>query len=209
MKPLQKFEPKQVNQLKNRILFCNIGYMKYYKGNTEDDSIVGGGSFVDEEGYGHEVCNFISDTKKKNTFGYVQTPQNGQINIDRLGAEPQDEYIRGVDIVYTANHPDGGTVIIGFYLDAKVYRHYKQFKCIPDIYAENDINGYRICALKENCYLIPPEQRTFFIPRGCKGGIGQSNVWYADSPEARSTKREVLEYINAYLTIFWSSKTGH
>ncbi|USE39546.1 hypothetical protein [Endozoicomonas sp. SCSIO W0465] len=194
MKALLKFEPKQE---KKRLLFCNIGYMKDYKGNTEDDCIEGGGSFVDEEGYGHEVCNFVLETNKKNAFGYVQTSNNGQINIDRLGAEALDEYIRGVDIVFTAKHPEGGTVIIGFYLDAKVYRHYKQFKCTPDIYAENDINGYRICALKENCFLIAPEERTFFIPRGCKGGIGQSNVWYADTPEARFTRRRVLKYIDA------------
>ena len=35
-------------------LFCNVGWMADYKGQNENDKIVGGGSYVEK----YEVCNF-------------------------------------------------------------------------------------------------------------------------------------------------------
>ena len=40
-------------------LFCNVGWMADYKGQNENDKIVGGGSYVKREGMGYEVCNFV------------------------------------------------------------------------------------------------------------------------------------------------------
>ena len=39
------------------ILFCKIGWMENYCGQTANDQIQGGGSYVKEHGIGHEVCN--------------------------------------------------------------------------------------------------------------------------------------------------------
>lgn len=42
-----------------RILFCNIAWMKEYRGNEDGNDIpVNGGSFVDETGDAHEKYNF-------------------------------------------------------------------------------------------------------------------------------------------------------
>ena len=41
-----------------RILFCKIGWMKYYKGVSEKDPIYNGGAFVRENGNGGEAYNF-------------------------------------------------------------------------------------------------------------------------------------------------------
>ncbi len=71
-----------------KLLFLNIGWMKYYKGMT-NDSIEGGGSFVQEHGYGHEMFNFLPNGEY--LYGYVQP--KGSVHIERLGASMQDESI--------------------------------------------------------------------------------------------------------------------
>ena len=42
-----------------RVLFCKVSNMKYYKGACNDDIPKFGGSFVEENGYGHEEFNFL------------------------------------------------------------------------------------------------------------------------------------------------------
>ena len=42
-----------------RILFCNIAWMKEYRGNEDGkDTPLNGGSYVDETGDAHEKYNF-------------------------------------------------------------------------------------------------------------------------------------------------------
>ena len=42
-----------------RIVFCKISSMKYYKGASRSDVPYNGGSFVKENGYGYEEYNFL------------------------------------------------------------------------------------------------------------------------------------------------------
>ncbi|MCW7552964.1 hypothetical protein NX722_09990 [Endozoicomonas gorgoniicola] len=74
----------------------------------------------------------------------------------------------------------------------------KYFKNTPEIYERNDIFGYRISALKENCYLIPVQNRNYVIPRSPigGGGIGNSNVWYADSLASMNERKKLKKYIS-------------
>lgn len=48
-----------------------------------------------------------------------------KIDIDRLGADSNDDFIQNVNVIWTAKHPDGGTCIIGWYVNATVYRKYQ------------------------------------------------------------------------------------
>ncbi len=164
-------------------LFCNVGWMEHYKGQSAQDKIKGGGAYVTQEGRGHEVCNFTED---RNTFyGYVQ-PAGEQIKIERLGAGKLDEEISGVTVVWTANRPDGGTVVVGWYKDATVYRNFQSFIKTPALHKKNGIDGYRVKAEAKNGKLLPIDERSFEIPRRIKGGMGQANVWYADTPESKA-----------------------
>ncbi|MCE1184430.1 MAG: hypothetical protein LWW92_02320, partial [Rhodocyclales bacterium] len=88
-----------------RILFCNIGWMEQYQGLNAQDQISGGGAYVQQQGRGHEVCNF--SPYKHQLYGYVQAP-GAQINLNRLGGCDEDEYLGGITVVWTATHPDGG-----------------------------------------------------------------------------------------------------
>ncbi|MDP2762019.1 MAG: DUF3883 domain-containing protein [Sideroxyarcus sp.] len=174
------------------ILFCNVGWMERYQGLRSGDQISGGGAYVKKEGRGHEVCNFSPD--KATLYGYVQTPGK-QIDIDRIGASNDADFIDGVTVVWTAGPQSGGTVIVGWYKDATVFRNYQKFVKAPTAQSQNGIDGYWIKALLSNATLFPVDSRVFEIPRGVKGGIGQSNVWYADSTESAKLIKKVRALI--------------
>lgn len=171
-------------------LFCNIGWMEYYEGQTSGDRIKGGGSYVKKEGRGHEVCNFSPHSDK--VYGYVR-PAGKQIKIERLGTDADAETISNVTVIWTARHPKGKTVIIGWYKGAIVHRRYVNFSDSPRLHKENGIDGYWIEAKSSNCKLLPIDERIFEIPRG-KGGMGQANVWYAN-PQHKPLLEPLLEKI--------------
>jgi hypothetical protein len=173
-----------------KMIFLNVGWMKDYKG-LENDKITSGGAYVQEHGYGHEIFNFLPYNGYM--YGYVQP--NGKIRIDRLGASKQDESVDDVLAVWVSRSPMGGTFIVGWYKNATVYRN---LQSAPENsnrkYKEEEL-GYFIKAKKENCTLLSMDKRVFKIPRG-EGGMGQSNIWFADKPEHISFKQDVLDFIN-------------
>jgi len=177
-----------------KILFCNVGWMERYQGLRSGDHISGGGSYVKIEGRGHEVCNFSPD--KKALHGYVQAPGK-QIDIDRIAPSNDADYIDGVTVVWTAAHPSGGTVIVGWYKDATVFRNFQKFVKVPIAQSQNGIDGYWITAPIATATLLRMDSRVFEVLRGVKGGIGQSNVWYADSPESANFVKKVRVFIKA------------
>lgn len=181
-----------------KILFCNIGWMEFYRGLSADDQIVGGGSYVKKEGMGHEVCNFAD--YRGVVYGYVQPPKaegqpgKGQINIDRLGGKGRDS-VDGVLVVWTATRSEGGTVVVGWYKNATVHRYYQRFPRASKLYRQNNLHGFRIEARKSDVALLSIDQRTCGIPRQVKGGMGQSNVWFADALESEPTVKKILTLV--------------
>lgn len=158
------------------LLFCNIGWMNRYDGST-GDQIARGGSY-NNHSIGHEVCNFSKVNGK--VYGYVQP--TGQIAIERLGAKVKDQSVTGITVIWTAGPETGGTVVVGWYKNATVFRNSQRIETPSEIHKLNNLDSYRIIADATNATLLPTDQRSLVIPRGVRGGIGQSNVWYADSP---------------------------
>lgn len=166
--------------------------MERYEGLLAGDHITGGGSYVAERGRGYEICNFSGDA---NTFyGYVQPP-GSQIKINRIGANPDDDSINGVTVIWTAARPTGGTVVVGWYRNATVFRNYQTFSHAPEAHRRNRIDGYYIKAPSNLARLLPVDQRTLEIPRSVTGGMGQANVWYADNPKSKSIVKQVLDVV--------------
>lgn len=181
-----------------KYLFCNTGWMESYQGNRKSDQISGGGSFVDEEGMGHEVCNFYSHKSK--VYGYVQPARGqrsasaGSIKLENIvdgGASKSDDSLENVLVIWTATRPEGGAVVVGWYTNATVFREYQYFESAPALYSKNSLEGYRIQASFENVKLLAVDERTIQIPRQTKGGMGQSNVWYGNSESGRVIALEV------------------
>lgn len=174
------------------IIFCNVGWMERYEGLGHGDQIIGGGSYVKEEGRGHEICNFAPS--RNVLYGYVRPPGE-QIDIERIGASADDESISGVTVIWTAKRPKGGTVVIGWFKNATVFRKYQKFHKPPAIQKQDGINGYWIKAPSDQAKLLSVDERTFEIPRKVMGGMGQANVWYADKPESASIVKDVLNLV--------------
>lgn len=164
--------------------------MKYYTGIT-DDQIVGGGSFVQEHGFGHEIFNYQSYSG--HLYGYVQ-PVGKTIRIERLGALEQDASINDVLVVWVSRSPVGGVYIIGWYKNAIVYRNWQHAPRNSNRTHKNEELGFFVEAGEDDCTLLPLDKRIFQIPRG-EGGMGQSNVWYADQKEHIGFKQSVTDYI--------------
>lgn len=181
-----------------RIIFLNVGWMKSYQGLRGGDTIQGGGLFVQETGYGHEIFNFLP--YEGYYYGFVETKHRdgirNTINIKRLGASKTDDYIDGVLAVWVAKDPQGGTYIIGWFDDARVYKKEQAPLNDPRREYQGKHFGYFIKAKKEKCRLLSPDKRTFQIPRKRKGGMGQSNIWYADRLENKEFVQKILGYIS-------------
>lgn len=173
------------------IVFCNVGWMNRYNG-IDGDSIQRGGAY-NREFTGHEVCNF-SDIDGK-VYGYVQPI--GQIKIEKLGAEKKDDRVEGVTVIWTAGPDDGGTAVVGWYKNATVFRRLQKFNKLTQLQEENRLDSYWISALASDATLLPIDKRSCMIPRAVRGGIGQSNVWYADAPESRSIVAKVLRLVES------------
>lgn len=178
------------------MIFLNTAWMERYEGLAGNDKeIHGGGSYVNEYGYGHEIFNFKKIEGK--VYGYAQP--GGFNNLQRLGASEDDEYIDGVLVIFTATHRDGGTYIVGWYKDATFYRDYQETK-LKERKFRNEYIGYYAVTNSKNATLLSVDERFSFpsIPRRVKGGMGQSNVWYADAPEMAEFKKDVLRHIERY-----------
>ncbi len=173
-------------------LFCNVGWMERYEGLLQDDSISGGGSYVKKEGRGHEICNFAP--YRDVLYGYVQAPGH-QINLERIGAGSDDNSISDITVVWTATRPSGGTTIVGWFKGATVFRDFQKFKKTPPIQLKNGVDGYWFRAPACKATLLPPDARVFDIPRRVKGGMGKSNIWYADTPESAALLKKVNKLI--------------
>jgi hypothetical protein len=195
------------------IIFLRIGWMDHYCGWEGGDDIEGGGAFVKEHDYGHEVFNF--QHYEEQMYGFVYPPSGGRpgwprININRLTATDADNYVSGILAIWVAKRPDRNeSYIVGWYANATVYREWQEppldsgrhllgKKFSADIrYPQISKKcGYYITAARSDAVLLPPDERCFEVPRG-KGGMGQANVWYADKPEHRQFRRNVLHYIES------------
>lgn len=100
------------------VLFCNIAWMKDYAGRSTDDPPLGGGSFPNREGFCGEECNFV-EADDGYVYGHFET-MDRQVRLQRLGADKSDDFVDGVDIVWTA--PEEGRdprMVIGWYRDAR------------------------------------------------------------------------------------------
>lgn len=187
-----------------RLIFLNIGWMEHYQG-LNGDSIVGGGSFVAENRYGHEMFNFLPWGGRM--YGYVQAPS---IHIDKLGAHPSAQSVSGILAVWVARYPyRGGTYIVGWYENATVYRNLQEPTFIPNrklneyitpsIRAVGEDIGkyayYFTSTNEDDSQILPVSERTFQIPRGGPGDMGRANVWFADHPNKAGFRQRVIDYI--------------
>ena len=167
--------------------------MERYEG-LDNDKIERGGEY-NQHSKGEEICNFSNNNGI--VYGYVRANRE-TILIERLGldANKRDDSVSGVTVVWTAVPEEGGgTVVVGWYEDATVYRKVQTLENPNEIQEKNGVLLYHVMAPSDKAVLLPVEQRELQIPRGEKSGIGQSNIWFADKEENKRTVEDVRSLI--------------
>jgi hypothetical protein len=179
--------------------------MENYCGQTANDQIQGGGSYVKKHGIGHEVCNFAPNPDDGYLYGYVQ-PIAETIDLKRLDQNSNGVSISGVTVIWVATHHvkkgSLGAKIVGWYRNATVFTTFQPFEHIPVLQKENGISRYIIKAPSDQAVLLPVDARVITIPRAqdIKGFFGQSNVWYGDAKNEDVQKfvHKITNYIEQY-----------
>lgn len=179
----------------SRVLFCNIGWTKYYRGQIDDIPKNGGG--YNENNIGHECYNFFNNDG--DYYGYVQSTWNS-INLSRIDANTDINAgsLDDVLVVWTATPTSGKKRIIGWYEHAEVY---STLQIVPEAVKRNRTNfnncvEYNIKAESSNVYLIPENERgkDYYLETPGR------NVWYADGKDndkVNKEKREKAEKLKA------------
>ena len=203
-----------------RILFCNIAWMSYYKGNIDGkDEPHGGGSYVQKNKQAHEDYNFeavelqFEDNSMPDgeyCLGFVETKStngvdNNQMAIEKIsGCEAcrNESQVEEVLVVYCARYPFSDkreTIVVGWYKHATVYRYYELQEFSGDK-GEIYVQSYNAIAKKEDCVLLPTGVRrrgnTWKVTRMndklATFGFGQSNVWFANE----KNNEKLQEFLN-------------
>ena len=116
-----------------RILFCNVAWMKEYRGNEDgNDTPLNGGSYVDETGDAHEKYNFFpihfEGEEDSYCLGFFETKSHNGKDVNQMHIEniagcelcKKEESVEDVLVVYCAKHPAHNfTTIVGWYKHAK------------------------------------------------------------------------------------------
>ena len=189
-----------------KIVFCNIAWMKEYRGNEDGNDIpINGGSYVKKTGDAHEKYNFfpvqLEDEEEMYCLGFYETKSHNGKNVNQMHIEnivgcelcKNEEAVEDVLVIYCAKHPAHNfTTVVGWYKHATVYRYYQEIE-----FGEGDIQNFNAIAKANDCVLLPTGTRSkvleWKVPRkigGCAYGFGRANVWYA---------REEVEGLKDYL----------
>jgi 5-methylcytosine-specific restriction enzyme A len=101
----------------------------------------------------------------------------------------------GVTVVWTARPKAGGTVVVGWYRSATVYRDLQNIEKPNALQKKNGVLKFRVVAPANQVRLLHIDQRNLIVPRAKKGAMGQSNVWFADKEESRKFVNKVRKLI--------------
>lgn len=179
--------------IKKKVVFCEVAWMKHYRGVTDEDKPMNGGKYIEENGDGGEVYNFCPVNRK--CYGYVMH-YGSELHIERYDKTLKN-HSEAVDmtVVWVASN-GGGSKIVGWYEHATMYREWQWYLAMDYQYYD-----YNFIAEDKNCFLIPEKDRKFTVPRAPKAGkgrgMGQSQVWYADSEYAQE---EFIPKVMVYLS---------
>ena len=164
------------------MLLCRTVWLNHYDARS-DDQFYGRHRYVADGNIPHEIKNFFPTTDGR-LLGFVQIRGWGKININRLGAAPDDDAISGVTIVWCAQHPDGrGLVVTGWYLNATVYRERQQEPPGWGMDGEDEW-AFRISGRPSESALVEASLRDFVVqPVGLPRNqlvFGQSDISYVE-----------------------------
>lgn len=173
----------------DRVFFMNVGWMSGYRG-MDGDSIIGGGKYVEEHGFGHEILNFLP--YRGRNYGYGRAA-NDAIALERIAATNGADYLDGVLVVWVAR-----SVVVGWYKNARLFRKWQDPPTGSNRVYQNDHIGYYATAKTADCTLLDRDARTLQVPRArdSEGGMGRY-VWYAEDSRYRPFLQRLFAFIES------------
>ncbi|WP_188666606.1 protein NO VEIN domain-containing protein [Terasakiella brassicae] len=128
----------------------------------------------------HEAFNFQVENDGCH-YGFARISKGDSIHIERLGEVDQDDkghqYVDGVTVIWTAKHPSGGMVVVGWYRNARVYR--------DEQYCPDEINRpfkgdawYRVSANAGDVFFLETELRDKELLKGLGDTWKQARPFY-------------------------------
>ena len=193
------------------LVVCNISYMKYYKGITEEDKILGGGGkYPTENGDGGEKENFLP-REDGYTYGFVETNYINSdnnlgntafaktIHLENLNPNFKNSLsIDGVRVVFISKGPNNDkNIVVGWYDNATLFRTRQNV---------GEQFGYNIKCRNEDAHIIVEDDRSFSYPKKNADGtynFGQQNISYPYASNQESTIKLANE-LNQYIDSFGS-----
>ncbi len=191
---------------KEKMVIFNIGWMKRYEG-PNDDEIHSTAKFIDKNKWGYELFNFLPF--EGHMYGFVQPSGTKEfteriIRVERIGTLDQNtSSVDNVLTIWVAPKPGGGTYVVGWYKNARVYKHYQSAPTGSKREYGGNIIGYYAKAKAGDCVLLPLTERKLRVPKATrdnKGGLGQSCVWFADKGRLNELafRKDLLRFIESY-----------
>lgn len=184
------------------LIFIRTARMTNYRGLSGGDRPIGGGGYVDENGYGEEIFNF--QPFQGRVYGGCRPPggrsgeTDGRINLANLGGTPGATCVSGVIVVWVATHKNDGAKIVGWYSKATVYADWQAPPIGSNRTVDKNVCGYYVTAREKDARLLSPEERKFEVPQRVDGGMWRPNVWYAkDRGWHRDYRDRVLKLVTA------------
>jgi len=178
-----------------KILFCNIAWMKFYNGISEDDAPYYGGEYIRKSKEGTESANFRDYNGK--CYGFFEF--KGNIDLKKYFEETKADqsFIENILVVWVAANMKNETRIVGWYENATVYQ---EVQAIGSYFFPEFSRYFRIEALSKECHLVSEIDRNYSVDLNALSqfalNLRHSNAWYVDSTKQEVTGlQKLLEYI--------------
>ncbi len=156
----------------------------------------------------HEVYNFLPTQLEQDShircYGGFYPHNYHKLNLTKIGGNNTNGVVSGVTVVFFTNVGVRQPVVVGFYVNADVYREEQSPKHgmgNSRIDAFGNRVWFHFAAEIADCQLIPINERNFNLLTNYNLNnhrIGMSNVWYGGENNV-VFKREVLNYIQTRL----------
>ena len=194
------------------MLVLNIAWMQAYQG-MDQDSVQSQAGFIRQEQMGYEIYNFLPIDDHVYGFvqpgGYRKPYLQRQICLEKI--DPSlgygADYLDRVLVLWVAPKPGGGTYLVGWYQNARVYRHYQHNKLLSQRAYQGSILGYFVQAQATDAVCLDPSLRTQILQRANRagryaGGLGHACVWFAQPDPLRPYnalfRQQAVEFIQHF-----------
>lgn len=196
-----------------RIVFSRCVWMKYYKGNYDNEDYPPSDSYQ----VGSDTENFKptpigpEGTREFYCFGYSEhgARQLADLDIGRIAGQSISNNVESIDdvlVVFFATSPNRsgpGSYVVGWYNNATAYRKCQVRKMNAGT-AGDYTSYFYFAAKRDDCVLLPLNKRDqkdcWIIPSGLEKvatfGAGQDGIWYAD--EVTKGKGGTIDDLNAF-----------